>query len=1082
MKNYPRIHSLSTLGLIHHQDNDYQFHPTRTDFMGDSASGKSIIADLLQLIFVGSTAFKSATVIMKGKREPDGLVLRTSGKGMNIAYAFINIEVANEQYVVIGAYFESTSKQTKPFIIQSSTKIEDEKLVPMLTPLKSADFKYEGDVCSLEELPDLMEDKGLIFKKWERISSYHRILYTNNILPLDLAANDKTLNDYAKIIQSFSRGKTLDIKDSKSLLDFLFGKDSGKEIYKKYLETVKDLESTVLSYGQNLEAINLLSKKYSKVCLLQYLLRLKNNKEKEYLKEELFYLQYKYNSLNASIRYNIEKYQIASLSLKMLIAVAEKDILIAQKEKTNIDEGVVSAFDKYSNAKSAHDLLIKAESLLSKFNIEKEELDALYNIYQRQKEQYFILQELRSQLSIKSLESFFEQSEWMRGFIAGNEYFNLRISEINPQLEQFDLLIKFSDINDPQSLVRWAISLNRPLTLEEESLIIYFQTYKREKPENAEKGSRFLPLPETLFKNKIIDVDHNGFWIDLGGVFEYIDYVQERKLNTVNKDMIEEYFKSFTANIQNSKRLKETEKKNLIDLNKILLNLSSPSEAINIYKQKEELKDFKEIEELNIGLEEFKSYLSCLQKYKAIKSEFQSTRKLYDRNVEIQKEIEQIIKRLPIVVQRSKDFIENIEKKESSILQLSNDLSENTRQGYELDFYISSDDKVDTFQIEFEELKKDIELIDQIKVEQAEFYDISQKRTVKFDDYVFRYKERVETDDSSATEKSVQEKNIDYTNANANYEAEFNSIVNDFLPNEKYRFEKSKDFLELISYLLPDIFGNENIIETEIIQKIENHLHKINNKNRDLNSKKVRKIENLLDDVFSSISSQADVVRKINRFFDDDEKRITGNHRLKLEHKNSERFPIKWLTDFKTKASDQLGLFESSIADKLSFSISIEEKIVKAFQELTDQRSNGITVEQLLDPNSYLELNLEMQNSSGRSNKGSTGQTYAAIALLCIARLSIVGNKNLEKGTSGLRFMPIDEAEGLGTNFDMLNDIAQKYDYQTITFSINPLGRYDDQFIYILHQDPYIDEEINYTPMAIFSKADISDDLLKIKI
>ena len=54
MKKYPRIYSLSTIGIIHHQKNDYIFHPYCTDFIGDSDSGKSIIADLLQLIFVGS--------------------------------------------------------------------------------------------------------------------------------------------------------------------------------------------------------------------------------------------------------------------------------------------------------------------------------------------------------------------------------------------------------------------------------------------------------------------------------------------------------------------------------------------------------------------------------------------------------------------------------------------------------------------------------------------------------------------------------------------------------------------------------------------------------------------------------------------------------------------------------------------------------------------------------------------------------------------------------------------------------------------------------------------------------------------
>ena len=45
MKKYPRIYSLSTIGIIHHQKNDYIFHPYCTDFIGDSDSGKSIIAD-----------------------------------------------------------------------------------------------------------------------------------------------------------------------------------------------------------------------------------------------------------------------------------------------------------------------------------------------------------------------------------------------------------------------------------------------------------------------------------------------------------------------------------------------------------------------------------------------------------------------------------------------------------------------------------------------------------------------------------------------------------------------------------------------------------------------------------------------------------------------------------------------------------------------------------------------------------------------------------------------------------------------------------------------------------------------------
>ena len=160
MKNYPRIYSLSTLGLIHHYENDYLFHNMRTDFVGDSGSGKSIIADLLQLIFVGSEMFESATRTMDEKRELDGLVLRTPHKGIDIGYAFLNIEIQSRHYIVIGCYLESNSKRTKPFIIQGSSDPKA-NLLPIGQPLQTKDFKREGNICPLDDLLSQMEEKGL---------------------------------------------------------------------------------------------------------------------------------------------------------------------------------------------------------------------------------------------------------------------------------------------------------------------------------------------------------------------------------------------------------------------------------------------------------------------------------------------------------------------------------------------------------------------------------------------------------------------------------------------------------------------------------------------------------------------------------------------------------------------------------------------------------------------------------------------------------------------------------------------------------------------------------------------------------
>ena len=52
MIEYPRIFSLSTVGVRKHYNQDYLLHQVRTDFTGNNGIGKSLIADLFQLIFI----------------------------------------------------------------------------------------------------------------------------------------------------------------------------------------------------------------------------------------------------------------------------------------------------------------------------------------------------------------------------------------------------------------------------------------------------------------------------------------------------------------------------------------------------------------------------------------------------------------------------------------------------------------------------------------------------------------------------------------------------------------------------------------------------------------------------------------------------------------------------------------------------------------------------------------------------------------------------------------------------------------------------------------------------------------------
>jgi len=717
MKNYPRIHSLSTLGLIHHQECDYLFHPSRTDFMGDSASGKSIIADLLQLILVGSTVFKSSTSTIKEPRDPDGLVLKTPGKGTDIAYAFINIEMADEQFITIGAYLESVNKHTKPFIIQSSIKIENNTLVPMSIPLQASDLKNGDDVYELEELPDIMDNRDLVFTKWDKFSPYHRILYYNGILPLDLTTSEKTLKDYAQIIQSFSRGKDLKTSDSGSLLNFLFGQEKSKEMNLKYIGIVKELEATVLSYGQNLESINLLDRKYQRVCKIKDLLEAMRNKNKDYLHEELLYLQCLNSRLSESISENILKFQTASSCLKQLIIAAKKDIDQAEVNKDSILGNVKTTLDVYNQAKQQYDTLAAAQALLFELSIEERLLEITHQDYQKQKGQYTIFQGLKSKLVTQKLEPFFQQSEWIKGFKLGNEYYIKRKPQIQARIEQLNRMSEYTDLGNPESLANWAVSLDRPLTRIEESLVLHFQSFARKKPDNPSPEARYLPIPETLFENKKIDENANGFWIDLDGVWEYVVYVTEQKLNTIDRSIIDEYFILQSQNIKQEVKQLQEEQENLDSINTILTDLPNVTNAITAYQQRDELEKFKEIKFLNIDFKDIQSYISALQKSDAIIRNFESVQKSIDEVSKIKSDNESLLKILPKKVNEAEKLSESALENVDLIMSLLKTFNINENLNYDLSFYHDSDNKVECLHDELIRIKSNIVLNQTLKEE-----------------------------------------------------------------------------------------------------------------------------------------------------------------------------------------------------------------------------------------------------------------------------------------------------------------------------------------------------------------------------
>jgi len=232
MSNYPKIYSISTVGVRQHENADYMLHNVRTDFTGNNGLGKSLIADLLQLIFIPlRDEWKPGTEgLDKEERKIETIPLERDW--ISHAYAFLNIEKSKGKFITIGVYIPRTSRvPVRPFIIQKGEDFENKKiqLKTFEQVLTSKDFIAENlHIYDLAELKRQLKKNHDIYLKdffqRDQVNEYFELLFKNQILPIDLT-KEANLKSFAKVLQSFSKAKTLKITDSRSLQNFLFEDD-----------------------------------------------------------------------------------------------------------------------------------------------------------------------------------------------------------------------------------------------------------------------------------------------------------------------------------------------------------------------------------------------------------------------------------------------------------------------------------------------------------------------------------------------------------------------------------------------------------------------------------------------------------------------------------------------------------------------------------------------------------------------------------------------------------------------------------------------------------------------------------------
>lgn len=1097
-KNYPRIYSLSTIGIRSHYDCNYIFHPFRTDFVGDSGVGKSVVADILQLIFVGEGEFEPATESTE-ERTVKGLAINKHG------YVFLNVEVDPNQYLVFGMYIGST---VEPFILQEGYSWDAPTYLSQ--PFTYEQLIFNGTVYDIDETVNRIKDYHC--EKFP-IKKYHEYLYEYKILPIDLR-NALNLKNYAQILRSLSRGKGFSL-NTENLKKFFFGDEQVTEIYEEFKQNLSGLKKDLTNYQKDKKSLDEAEVKKERLYELKEKKDEQEKAEKEYRISQCIFHHQKITNLNKEISNLKNQVTLKTTEVSILNRILkEKEEEILKKEMSDIEDKIKrfniirkelqdaendilsylkkleSAKQKYPNLMDDFSKVETVDKWLIAYNNNYEALKQAHTEQHKNKEQRSQLQNITSKLKHENQWNLFQDFEFQKNSSIAKSKMDEQKESLIEEISQLSALKKISDIHNPKTLGYWVVNNIGCLTHEQESLLLHFQDLPKEKPSDYKGKSRYLPFPEKLFlKPELLEKTEKGFWIEFKGIREFVEYVHHPLFDKGSKQEIvdlfeqmhadaEENIQEFAATLEQTKKLEQLlnqigfenielfEKKTEIERfnqDKDLLRVSPTDFEIylqiyfNVDEIKllhKELKEYADLSKIAEGIKsahkhsitEFTTYLAS-QGYLAIANDTdQISQEFTNLLLSKQKAVEtknQEIKHYPKFVNSSISIeIEN-DSRRMNLAQLQECIS-----GKNIDIE-GKNQKI----LENEtDLKFEIHNYTQAKLDYEALF-VNQKFDMA--NYEKKDIDLNETKNNWSIKKGL-------------YESKYTELVKVFVDESiKEMINESLDFRKLAKTILNDALADKLLTsDADVFEQLAVYIARLTEKNLQFSELKIKILRSILKRIKQIYNEFAGIIDDINKFLRSDDKRISQGYTMNLIWEKSARFSMTWIDEFLRnfeESINHIGLFKV-----LSTHTSITDMMVKAYTECGGFSSN-VSLRQLLNPLQYFDIRCPMTNDFGDKNIGSTGQTYAAIALLCLARLSVVTKNNQRDNPKGLRYMSIDEAEGIGSNYSMLAKIAEKFDYQIITQSIEPLEQDEEgaQYLYILTGNSPRNEKIG--TFAVFN-------------
>lgn len=1028
---YPKIYSLSTVGMIKHYNHDYLFHHERTDFIGPNGVGKSILADLLQLLFIyDKELIKFGTEDVKETRYIHTLPYQST-----CAYCFLNIIVQEDKFITIGVQIHSQDrKRLIPFVITKSTELSNDLSQLVLDGkeiLFSKDFTVNNTIPDIQDLAEWLNDerklKLTFFKNREEVQDYYNFLSNKEILPINLS-RENNLKAFAKVIQSFSKAKTLKLsgKDaSKNLKEFLLEdteEDIGVDFDKKKIE----LEKVLKDFNRLDEYAKQLSNKQKRLNALdiRYQSYIKTLKEFQIAKIS-----------NCKLELDIQKQQEIDTNKKLSQQEEQFKKLRELIEKIpglehQIQDGHHKAEENYEQVHRYKQLKESTEKL-------NKEIVALQMIVLPEIDESWKISAKKVDISIRNVDQIRNDICFAQPYLKQYGTQENIDSKREEQLAELDKLkiqllaeqeqkVKLLDLlKDKQegSLLHWYINNLPELDTTTMQAVLYFATLPTSEIPSPQNKARYINTEE-FGKLKISNTEE-GIWVKLGALSEFIKHNPDANLLSNHAEL--------NLRVQ---QLIDKLKKELEQVEDRLQALddirdgSAYDKTLFDYEFAPEICDASKIREL-------KTAVSCMLQRD------EKTATLQAEKLKDEEELQELKERLniqydePEVVERSLKKIKELwlgrlkkianysGKKDRDVIALSKDI-ETTKNERDVTIKAILETQSNLATSNTNYYNQFQENLTQFNAEIVSLTALDENTTLANDDYKRMYIEAVAEFEETKGEK----------NSEVNYE----------LRKHTYSF----NVLESI------LLGASIKTRDDIVPALQ-----------DANNERTRIADGIKDrmlEIFSRTTKGYNTykaqVQNISTFFVN-RKRISNKYLFNVEFKPNLAIKIE---DMERMAYE---IRYAALKGELAFhNQTITDFLQDFFKKLAGLKE-VVTIHQLLNPKTYFHIHTSLIDELGEDVSGSTGESYSAIALLAVARLS-----NQKKKSKGLRFIILEELGSLDdTNFNIFPDIAEEFHYQIITMAPRNfnIGLSEEWYAHHLIKGKSSDK-VNYYPSSSYFK------------